>query len=178
MYSLEKAMAPHSSPLAWKIPWTEEPCKPAVHGVAKCGTWLNNFTFIFHFYALEKEMATFSSILAWRIPGTGEPSGLPFVGSHRVGHDWRDLAAAAAQLDSKTQIFWLQNHYPPPSQRLTSMCYVYLNSYCDPGGTAATAHYSHLTGGGTGSKRWRQPVTRDLLALHPLLLPPHLVPAV
>ena len=50
----------------------------------------------FHFYALEKEMATHSSVLAWRIPGMGEPGGLPFTGSHRVRHDWRDLAAAAA----------------------------------------------------------------------------------
>ena len=41
-------------------------------------------------------MATHSSVLAWRIPGTGEPGGLPSLGSHRVGHDWRDLAAAAA----------------------------------------------------------------------------------
>ena len=42
---------------------------------------------------LEKEMATHCSILAWRIPGTEEPVGLPSMGSHRVGHDWRDLAA-------------------------------------------------------------------------------------
>ena len=41
-------------------------------------------------------MATHSSVLAWRIPGTGEPGGLPSLGSHRVGHDWSDLAAAAA----------------------------------------------------------------------------------
>ena len=41
-------------------------------------------------------MATHSSVLAWRIPGTGEPGGLPSMGSHRVGHDWSDLAAAAA----------------------------------------------------------------------------------
>ena len=41
-------------------------------------------------------MATHSSVLAWRIPGTGEPGGLPSLGSHRVGHDLRDLAAAAA----------------------------------------------------------------------------------
>ena len=68
----------------------------AVHGVAKSGTRLSNFTFTFHFHALEKEMATHSSILAWRIPGTGEPGGLPSMGSHRVGHDWSDLAAAAA----------------------------------------------------------------------------------
>ena len=46
----------------------------------------------FHFHALEEEMATRSSVLAWRIPGTGEPGGLPSMGSHRVGHDWSDLA--------------------------------------------------------------------------------------
>ena len=68
----------------------------AVHGVAKSQTPLSDFTFTFHFHALEKEMATHSSILAWRIPGTGEPGGLPSQGSHRVGHDWSDLAAAAA----------------------------------------------------------------------------------
>ena len=64
----------------------------AVHGVAKSRTWLSDFTFIFHFHALEKEMATHSSVLAWIIPGTGEPGGLPSMGSHRVGHDWSDLA--------------------------------------------------------------------------------------
>ena len=68
----------------------------AVHGVAKSRRRLNDFTFTFHFHALEKEMATHSSVLAWRIPGTGEPGGLPSMGSHRVGHDWSDLAAAAA----------------------------------------------------------------------------------
>ena len=68
----------------------------AVHGVMKSGTRLNNFTFTFHFHALEKEMATHSSVLAWRIPGMAEPSGLPFMGSHRVRHDWSNLAAAAA----------------------------------------------------------------------------------
>ena len=47
---------------------------------------------------MEKEMATHSSVLAWRIPGMGEPGGLPSLGSHRVGHDWSDLAAAAAAL--------------------------------------------------------------------------------
>ena len=67
----------------------------AVHGVAKSQTQLSDFTFTFHFHALEKEMATCSSVLAWRIPGTAEPGGLPSVGSHRVGHDCSDLAAAA-----------------------------------------------------------------------------------
>ena len=48
-------------------------------------------------------MATHSSVLAWRIPGTGEPSGLPSMGSHSVGHDWSDLAAAAAGYKINTQ---------------------------------------------------------------------------
>ena len=75
--SAEKAMAPHSSRVG--------------HNWA---TSLSLFTF--HFHALEKEMATHSSILAWRIPGMGEPGGLLSMGLHRVGHDWSDLAAAAA----------------------------------------------------------------------------------
>ena len=80
-------MATHSSTLAWKIPWTEEPGWAEVHGVAKSRARLSNFTFTFPFHALENEMATRSSVLAWRIPGTEEPSGLPSMGSHRVGHD-------------------------------------------------------------------------------------------
>jgi len=68
----------------------------AVHGVTKSWTRLSDFTFTFHFHALEKEMSTHSSVLAWRIPGRGEPGGLPCLGSHRVRHDWNDLAAAAA----------------------------------------------------------------------------------
>ena len=67
----------------------------AVHGVAKSRTGLSDITFTFNFHALEKEMATHSSVLAWRIPGTGEPGGLPSKGSHRVRHDWSNLAAAA-----------------------------------------------------------------------------------
>ena len=65
--------------------------KAAVHGVTEGPT-----TELLYFHALEKEMATHSNVLAWRIPGTGEPGGLPSMGSHRVGHDWSDLAAAAA----------------------------------------------------------------------------------
>ena len=70
----------------------------AVHEVVKSQTWLSDFTFTFHFHALEKAMATHSSVLAWRIPGTVEPGGLPSMGSHRVGHDWSDLAATAGTL--------------------------------------------------------------------------------
>ena len=72
-----------------------------VHGIVKSRTQLSDFTFTFHFHALEKEMATHSSVLARRIPGTGEPGGLPSMGSHRVGHDWIDLAAASARMSQK-----------------------------------------------------------------------------
>ena len=65
-------------------------------GCEESGT-TERLPFTFHFHALEKEMATHSSVLAWRIPGTGKPGGLPSMGSHRVGHDWSDLAAAAAR---------------------------------------------------------------------------------
>ena len=138
----EKATAPHSSTLAWKIPRTRElgglqsmgmlrvghdwatslslftsmhwrrkwqstpvflPGESQVPGsLVGCHLWghiesdmteLSGFIFTFHFHALEKEMAIHSS-LAWRIPGMGEPGGLPSLGSHRVGHDWSDLAVA------------------------------------------------------------------------------------
>ena len=80
-------MATHSSVLAWKTPWTEEPGRLQSIGSLRVWHDLSDFTFTFHFHALEKEMATHSSVLAWRIPGTEEPSGLPSMGSHRVGHD-------------------------------------------------------------------------------------------
>ena len=65
-------MAPHSSPLAWKIPWTEESGGLQSMGVAEGRTRLSDFTFTSHFHALEKEMATHSNVLAWRIPRTVE----------------------------------------------------------------------------------------------------------
>ena len=73
-------MATHSSILAWKIPWMEEPGRLVDRGVAKSQTRLSDFTFTFHSHALEEEMATYSSILVWRIPGTEEPSGLLSTG--------------------------------------------------------------------------------------------------
>ena len=107
----EKAMAPHSSTLAWKIPWTEEPGGLQSMGSLRVGcdsaTSLSLFIFIFHFHALEKEMATHFSVLAWRILGMAEPGGLPSMGSHRVGHDWSDLAAAAAACEFTGLPWWL-----------------------------------------------------------------------
>ena len=103
-----KAMAPHSSTLAWKIPWTKEPGMLQTMGSRRVGTQQSDFTFTFPFHALEKETATHSSVLAWRIPGMGEPGGLPSMGSHRVGHDWSGLAAAAAASILTWRIPWTE----------------------------------------------------------------------
>ena len=97
-HKLEKEMATHSSILAWRNLWTEEPGGLLSMGSHRVGHDWSNLACM---YALEKKMATHSSVLAWRIPGTEKPGGLPSMGSHRVGHDWSDLAAAAASA-------WLQ----------------------------------------------------------------------
>ena len=101
----------------------------AVHGVAKSWTPLSDFPFTFHFPALEKEMVTHSSVLAWRIPRTGEPGGLPSMGSHRVGHDWSDLAAAAGfpvlhylPEFAQTHVHWVVM----PSNHLILSCALFL----------------------------------------------------
>ena len=79
----------------------------AVHGVAKSRTRLSDFTFTFHYHALEKEMTTHSSILAWRISVAEEPVGLPSLWPHRVEHDRRDIAAAAAAAAKVIKKHWL-----------------------------------------------------------------------
>ena len=78
-------MAPHSSTLAWKIPWMEKPGR--LESMGSLRSRVSDFPFTFHYHALEKEMATHFSVLAWRIPGMGEPGGLLSMGSHRVEHD-------------------------------------------------------------------------------------------
>ena len=88
---MEKAMAPYSSPLAWKIPWTEEPGRLQSMGSLRVGHD-SDFTFTFHFHALEKAMAPHSSTLARRIPRTGEP-----VGCHLWGHTELDMTEAMQQ---------------------------------------------------------------------------------
>ena len=65
----EKAMATHSSTLAWKIPWTEEPGRLQSMGSLRVG--LSDFTFTFHFHALEKEMATHPVFLPGESQGRG-----------------------------------------------------------------------------------------------------------
>ena len=109
-------MAPHSSTLALKIPWMEEPSRLQSMGWLRVGhDWATSFS-LFHFYALEKEMATHSSVLAWRIPGMGEPGGLTSMGSHRVRHNWSDLAVAVAAVSNSLQTHGLQHtRLPCPS---------------------------------------------------------------
>ena len=95
--------------ICWRRKWHPTPVllPGKSHGwrsLVGCGPWghwesdtTKRLHCHFHFHALEKEMATHSSILAWRVPGAGEPGGLS-MGSHRVGHDWSDLAAAAVYI--------------------------------------------------------------------------------
>ena len=89
-------MAPHSSTLAWKIPWTEEPGRLQSMGLRRVGhdwaTSLSRFTFM-HWRRKRQHTPVF---LPGESQGRGEPGGLPSMGSHKVGHDWSDLAAAAA----------------------------------------------------------------------------------
>ena len=96
---LEKAMAPHSSTLAWKIPWTEEPSRLQSMGSLRVRhdwtTSLSLFTFM-HWRRKRQPTPVF---LPGEYQGGGEPGGLPSMGSHRVKHDWSDLAAAAAGLN-------------------------------------------------------------------------------
>ena len=106
----------------------------AVHGVAKSRTRLSDFTYTFHFHALEKEMATHSSILVWRISATAEPVGLPSMASHRVRHDWSDLAAAAAAavahyLSFKKFDFLFLGFYFIPSLKTASSNFLFCSEF-------------------------------------------------
>ena len=79
-------MAPHSSTLAWKIPWMEEPGGLQSMGSLRVGQDSATLLSLFTFLHWRRQWQTHSSILAWRISGMGEPRGLPSMGSHRVGH--------------------------------------------------------------------------------------------
>ena len=143
-------MAPHSSILAWKIPWVEEPGMLQYMG-SLSQTWLSDFTFTFHFHALEKEMATHSSVLAWRVPGTGEPGGLPSMGSHRVGYDWSDLAAA------------ILSSFPP------KLCSIFENQ--EPIITVKMNNLVITKGGNKRLGLFQRPIHRKFLLLTDLVFP-------
>ena len=108
--SMEKAVAPHSNTLAWKIPWMDEPGRLESMGLLSVGDdWATSLS-LFTFMHQRREWQP-SSILAWRIPGTGEPAWLPSVGSHRIRHDWRDLAAAESSNYSKPWFIFLNTFH-------------------------------------------------------------------
>ena len=118
----------------------------AVHGVSKSRTQLSDFTFSFHFHVLEKEMATHSSVLAWRIPGTGEPGGLPFMGLHRLGHDWSDLAAAATH-QYFSQVWWKMPEYLFKFFFFLKELYVSIDNFSKPlGGGVILLYHKVKTG--------------------------------
>ena len=92
-------MAPHSSSLAWKIPWTEEPGRLQSIGSWRVGhDWATSLS-----HALEKEMAAHSSVLAWRIPGPGEPGGLPSMGLHSRTKLKQLSSSSSTRLQSNAQ---------------------------------------------------------------------------
>ena len=89
-------MAPHSSTLIWKIPWTEEPGRLQSMGLLRAGhDWATSLS-LFTFMHWRRKWQPTPVFLPGESQGWGEPGRLPSMGSHRVGHDWSDLAAAAA----------------------------------------------------------------------------------
>ena len=123
----EKAMAPHPSTLAWKIPWAEEPGRLQSMGSQRVG----------HDWAISPSLFTF---MHWRrkwqptpgfLPGEpqgkgGGPGGLPSMGLHRVGHDWSDFAAAAAFLAFPSQFCFLEHTAPLPCLLYKNVLYTCL----------------------------------------------------
>ena len=92
---LQKAMAPHSSTLVWKIPWTEEPGRlQSMGSLGVRHNWATSLS-LFTFMHWRKKWQPTPVFLPGESQGR-EPGGLPSVGSHRVGHNWSNLAAAAA----------------------------------------------------------------------------------
>ena len=93
-FILEKVMAPYSSTLAWKIPWTEEPGRLQSMGSLRVGhDWVTSLS-LFTFMHRRRKWQPTPVFLPGESQGRGKPGGLPSMGSHRVGHYWSDLAAA------------------------------------------------------------------------------------
>ena len=98
---MEKAVAPHSSTLAWKIPWTEEPGRLQSMGWLRVGhDWVTSLSF-FTFMNWRREWQPIPVLLPGESEGQGSLAGCHLMGLHRVGHDWSDLAAAAARRKKK-----------------------------------------------------------------------------
>ena len=120
-----KAMAPHSSTLAWKIPWLEESGRLQSMGSLRVGHDWATSLWLFTFMHWRRKWQP-TPVFAWRIPRTGEPGGLPSMGSHRVGHDWSDLAAGYYRVNewrcsvmSDSAIPWTIAYQVPPSLKFS-----------------------------------------------------------
>ena len=133
----EKAMATHSSTLAWKIPWTEEPGRLQSMGSQRVGhDWVTSLS------CIGEENGNPLQCSAWRIPRTGEPGGPPSMGLHRVGHDWSNLAAAATTyLMTFSQVL----HVPdvPSASQSHRTCGITYNTYTAPVRVPAQTGASH-----------------------------------
>ena len=95
-------MAPHSSALAWKIPWTEEPGRLQSMGSLGVGhDWVTSLSLFTFMHGRRKWQPT-PVFLPGESQGLGEPGGLPSLGSHTVRHDWSNLAAAVERGDRES----------------------------------------------------------------------------
>ena len=106
-------MATHSSILAWRIPWTEQPGMQETQE-----TWVPSQG---QEDPLEEGMATHSSILAWRIPWTEEPGGLQSVEVQRVSNDWATFTFTILKLGNFTLEIWISG-FPDSSAGKESAC--------------------------------------------------------
>ena len=142
-------MAPHSSTLAWKIPWTEEPGSLQSMGRSESDT-TERLHFHFSLSCIGEGNAIHSSVLAWRIPGTGEPGGLPSVGLHRVRHNWSDLATMKNSMDIpqevKSRVIWSSI---PTAGHIPEFITIYQRNICTLMFTAALF---------TIAKVWKLPI--------------------
>ena len=109
---MEKAMAPHSSTLAWKIPWLEEP-----GGLQSMGSLESDTTERLHFHfslsCIGGGNGNPLQCSCLENPRDGKPGRLLSVGSHRVGHDWSDSAAAAAHTEADLGYTYRKGHDSP-----------------------------------------------------------------
>ena len=96
----EKAMALHSSTLAWKIPWTEEPGRLLSMGSRSGHDWATSL-WLFTFMHWRRKWQPTPVFLPRESQEWGKPGGLPSMGSHRAGHDWSDIATANMILEEK-----------------------------------------------------------------------------
>ena len=97
LHFVEKAMATHSSNLAWKIPWIQEPGRLQSMGSLRVGYDGATSLSLFAFMHWRRKWQPTTVLLPGESQGRG-PRGLPSMGSHRVGHNWSDLAAEAAAM--------------------------------------------------------------------------------